>query len=399
MRGHVAKKGDRYYIVIDLGRDHKNKRRQKWISGYDRKKDAENDLPRILMKYEQGYQEPENMTFEEYLQEWLKKKKQDVAHGTYKHYESYTRNHIIPGLGRWKLNKLDFNLMNSFMDEIKDNKKLSQQTKRHIHRVLANAVRQGKRYGIDSNILKGIKAPRKKRQEMVMWTKDDVKAFTSQLKSKNHRMPIMLALATGMRYGEVMGLRWSNVDLENKFISVSDQLKVEENDDGEHEWVISSELKTKTSYRTIKIDNDTVEMLKNHKKQQDKDKIMIGPDYQNLDLVCATTIGGPIKPSYLTTVFNRTCKRAGVKKIGFHGLRHTHATLLLSDGIHPKIVQERLGHRSIETTLDTYSHIVPGLQEIAASSIQKSLHGKDIEKEEIRDDKPVNNVVNLFSKR
>src|SRR5699024_11008414 len=104
----------------------------------------------------------ENMTFEEYLNEWLRKKKQDVAHGTYQHYESYTKNHIIPGLGRWKLNQLDFNIIDSFVDELKDNEALSQQTKRHIHRALSNAIRSGKRYGLDSKIMEGIKAPKKK---------------------------------------------------------------------------------------------------------------------------------------------------------------------------------------------------------------------------------------------
>lgn len=392
MRGHVAKKGDRYYIVIDLGRDHKNKRKQKWISGYTRKKDAENDLPRILMKYEQGYQEPVNMTFEEYLHEWLRKKKQDVAHGTYHHYESYTRNHIIPGLGSWKLNQLDYDIIDSFIDEIKDDEELAQQTKRHIYRTLSNAIRQGKRYGLDSEVMEGISAPKKERKEIEYWTREEMRSFTKHLKSKNHRFPIMLALATGMRYGEVMGLTWSKVNLEKKYLSVTHQLKLEENKEGEKEWILSPTLKTQTSYRTISLDDDTVEMLKEHKKHQERNKLKIGPDYEELDLVCTTTIGGPIKPSYLRKVFNRTCEKAKVKRISFHGLRHTHATLLLSDGVHPKIVQERLGHRSIETTLDTYSHITPNMQQMAATSIQKSLHGK-----EINEDKEYKgNVVNMF---
>lgn len=392
MRGHVAKKGNRYYIVIDLGRDHRNKRKQKWISGYTRKKDAEDDLPRILMKYEKGYSDPVNMTFEEYLNEWLRKKKQDVAHGTYQHYESYTKNHIIPGLGDWKLNQLDYDIMDSFMDEIKDNKELSQQTKRHVHRTLSNAIRSGKRYGLDINIIDGIKAPKKERREIEYWTKEEMIQFTKHLKSKNHRLPIMLSLATGMRYGEVMGLTWSKVNLDNKQLSVTHQLKLEENKKGKNEWVLSHTLKTRTSYRTISLDDATVNMLKDHKKQQERDKLKVGPDYYDLDLVCATTLGSPIKPSYLRTVFRRTCKKSGVKLISFHGLRHTHATLLLSDGIHPKIVQERLGHRSIETTLDTYSHITPNMQEMAATSIQKSLHGKENNEEK----EYKSNVVNMF---
>lgn len=199
-------------------------------------------------------------------------------------------------------------------------------------------------------------------------------------------MPIILALATGMRRGEILGLRWSRVDFENKSISVFDQLKK----DGEGKWELSPQLKTSTSYRTIDIDDDTIEILKQHKKQQEKDKMKIGPDYLDNNLVCCTSIGDSIKPTYLRTVFYRTIKKSGVKKISFHGLRHTHATLLLQSGVHPKVVQERLGHRSIQTTLDTYSHIIPGIQEIAATSIQKSLYGET--------NKPLENVVKLQEK-
>src|SRR5690625_2025399 len=101
----------------------------------------------------------------------------------------------------------------------------------------------------------------------------------------------------------------------------------------------------------------------------------------------------------MRTVLNRTIKKAGVKKITFHGLRHTHATLLLADGVHPKIVQERLGHRSIQITLDTYSHIIPGIQEVAATSIGKSLYGNDDKEEEKKEKIVSNNVINFAKKR
>lgn len=396
MRGHVARKGNRYYIVLEMERDHRNNRKQKWISGYRSKKEAEKDLPNILLQYQDGYKEPENVTFETYLKEWLRKKKQDSAYGTYAHYKSYTDNHIIPGLGHWKIKQLDSDLIESFIDEIKDKKGISQTTKRHIYRTLSNALSQGKKQGIKQGLMDGITAPRKDKKEIDYWTLDEMRRFTSMLKSKNHRFPIMLALATGMRYGEVMGLRWSRVNLENKTLSVTHQLKLEVNEEtGKKEWVISPKLKTSTSYRTIQLDDDTIEMIKEHKKHQERNRLEVGPDYEEHDLVCATTTGGPIKPSYLRKVFNKTCEKANVKRISFHGLRHTHATLLLADGVHPKVVQERLGHKSIEVTLDTYSHVVPGMQEIAATSIQKSLHYKQIEEKNA----PKNNVVNLFGKR
>ncbi len=383
MRGHIIKRGNKYSIVVDIGRDHKNRRKQKWFSGYERKKDAENDLPRILNEIRKGYTEPENMTLEEYFDQWLDRKKRNVQPGTYEHYESYMRTHIIPGLGHLKISQLEPHHVESFMDEVHE-KDLSQRSKKHIFRILSSSLINGKRSGIKEGIMEGIESPKVDRQQIEFWTQEEVNKFMGSLKSKNHAIPIILALATGMRRGEILGLKWSQVDFENKKISVFNQLK---KDDG-GKWIISPQLKTSTSYRTIDIDHNTVELLKEHLRQQDKDKMKCGPDYHNLGLVCATSTGDSIKPTYLRTVFNRTIKKSGVKKISFHGLRHTHATLLLRDGVHPKVVQERLGHRSIQTTLDTYSHIIPGIQEIAATSIQQTLYG-NIKKED------QNNVINM----
>ncbi len=370
MRGHIIKRGNKYSIVVDIGRDHNNKRKQKWFSGYERKKDAEDDLPNVISKLKKGYTDPANMTMEEYFNQWLERKKSTVAPGTYEHYESYMRKHIIPGLGRWKISKLESYHIQSFIDEVND-KELSQRSKKHIYRILSSALLKGKKYGIKEGIMEDIEAPKVDKQEIEYWSEDEVIDFMSNLKSKNHAMPILLSLATGMRRGEVLGLKWNKVDFANNTISVTHQLKK----DDEGKWELSSQLKTSTSYRTIEIDDDTIEILKEHKRQQLKDRMICGEDYQNLDLVCATSTGGYIRPTYLRTVFKRTLEKSDVKKISFHGLRHTHATLLLKSGVHPKVVQERLGHRSIQTTLDTYSHVIPGIQKIAATSIQKSLYG------------------------
>lgn len=265
------------------------------------------------------------------------------------------------------------------MDEI-NNKKLSQRSKKHIFRILSSALAKGKRYGIKESIMEDIEAPKVDKREIEYWTEDEVQNFMNSLKSKNQAIPILLPLATGMRRGEVLGLRWSKIDFNNKTISVTHQLNKDENG----KWELSPQLKTITSYRTIKIDDNTIDILKQHQRQQEKDKMKCGEDYINKDLVCATSIGDYIRPTYLRTVFNRTVNKSNVIKISFHGLRHTHATLLLKMGIHPKVVQERLGHRSIQTTLDTYSHIIPVIQEIAATSIQKSLYGaKDSDPEKV----------------
>ncbi|GAB4074756.1 hypothetical protein GCM10028778_22590 [Barrientosiimonas marina] len=255
------------------------------------------------------------------------------------------------------------------MDEVSE-KELSQRSKHHIYRILSSSIAKGKKYGIDENIMEDIEPPKLDRQEKEYWIQAEVQTFMAHLNSKNHALPIILALATGMRRGEVLGLTWSKVDFGNKTLSVTHQLKKHENS----KWYLSSQLKTSTSYRTIKLDDDTIDILKSHKRKQEKQKLQAGSDYDDKDLVCAVSDGGYMLPTYLRTVFNRTIKKSGVAKISFHGLRHTHATLLLQSGVHPKVVQERLGHLSIQTTLDTYSHIIPGIQDVAAESIQKSLY-------------------------
>ena len=387
MKGHIAQKGNRYYIVVDLGRDHRNKRKQRWVSGYKSEKEAERDMPRVLVEMQDGYKRPKDLTIADYLEDWLNRKRNTVAYGTYAHYRAYVDNHISPGIGTWKLDKLTNDHIESFMVEI-NSKKIAQRTKHHIYRIMSNALTDGHRQGIDADIMDGIDAPRVERREIGYWTLDEMQLFLQHLESKNHDMPFIIALATGVRYGEALGLKWNRVDFEKKTIAITHQLKIEENrETGKEEWIISPQLKTNRSYRTIDIDDDTIEVLKKHKLQQEKDKLKAGDDYNDLDLVCCTSLGNVITKSYLRRVFNRSSKRAGVKSITFHGLRHTHATLLLNDGVHPKIVQERLGHESIQTTLDTYSHLIPGIQEIAATSINKAMYKK------VGDDKQIENVI------
>src|SRR5699024_1193731 len=170
-------------------------------------------------KLEKGYKEPDNITMKEYFEQWLERKKRSVSAGTYEHYESYMKTHIIPGLGSIKLNKLESSHIESFMDEITA-KDLSQRSKHHIYRILSSALLKGKKYGIKEDIMDDIDSPKVDKEEIEYWTSDEVQQFMGHLKSKNHDLPIVLALATGMRRGEILGLQWSKIDFDNKTISV-----------------------------------------------------------------------------------------------------------------------------------------------------------------------------------
>ncbi len=168
-----------------------------------------------------------------------------------------------------------------------------------------------------------------------------------------------MALVTGMRQGELLGLRWKDVDLEKGHLTISQTL--------------SHDGKTKSSLRKILLPASTVAKLKKHRAVVLKEKLSQGEEYQDNDLVMCTPSGTPINPANVRRSLNVLIKKAAVPKIRFHDLRHTHATLLLAKGVNVKVISERLGHSNIKITLDTYSHVLPTMQEDAVNKIEEIL--------------------------
>lgn len=370
MKGHIRKRGNKYAIVVDLGRDHNGKRKQKWFSGYEKKKEAEKDLPRILSEINDGsYVEPSKMSIKEYLIEWLDKKEHEVKYGTLTQYKAYIENYIIPGIGHIKLTDLKSVSLQRFFTSLakSDVKKISQ---KHIYSILRNAFNDGYDYGIHPEILRKIKSPNPGKTKLEIWNNEEVSSFLNAAQKSRYYLAFHLALTTGMRQGEILGLKWENIDFEQNTLSVTQQLK--RIDKG---YEISDELKTSSSHRTITLDEETITQLKKHKVLQNKEKLAAGPHYNDQDLVIATSLGNYVLPSNLNRTYWNLIKVIGIKRIRFHDLRHTHATLLLKEGIHPKVVQERLGHSSIQVTLDRYSHVLPNLQKEAAEKIGSSIFG------------------------
>ena len=180
----------------------------------------------------------------------------------------------------------------------------------------------------------------------------------------------VLAVHTGMRRGELLGLTWSDVDLKNASVSVRRTLT--RTDNGKR--VVLGEPKTKKSRRTIRLTPQAVETLRSHLERQLQDMEILGDRYQDQGLVFTTNTGTPINPSNLRQRnFAPLLKQAGLPHIRFHDLRHTCATLLLSRGVHPKFVQELLGHATIAITLDTYSHVMPSMGDATAKAMEDVL--------------------------
>jgi integrase len=173
---------------------------------------------------------------------------------------------------------------------------------------------------------------------------------------------------TGCRRGEALGLRWSDVDLENSTASIVQTLQRLKG-----KGLVFQSPKSDKSRRSIALDTTTIELLREHRGQQLLYQVELGEVYQNQGLVFPGPLGGSLDPSVLTRNFEKLASKAGLPGVRLHDLRHFHATLLLKTGTHPKIVQERLGHSSISITLDTYSHVVPGLQEQAAQAFDAAM--------------------------
>ena len=180
-------------------------------------------------------------------------------------------------------------------------------------------------------------------------------------------MPILLGVSGGMRRGEILALRWQDLDLETGRAVICRSLEQT------REGLRFKLPKTDRGRRTVVLPSFTCDTLRTHRVEQAKNRLALGPAYHDRDLICPREDGSPWPPDMLSTAFAALVRRSGLSHVRFHDLRHTHATQLLKQGVHPKIVSERLGHSNIGITLDTYSHVLPGMQEDAMAVFDGSL--------------------------
>ena len=235
-----------------------------------------------------------------------------------------------------------------------------------MHRILHHALKQAVRQGlIVRNVAQAVTPPKAAHREMKHLTASQLHALLSATANDWYYPIFHLAAWTGMRRGEVVGLKWQDVDLGQSTVSVRRSLLRVAG-----KGFVEGAPKTAKSKRLISITDDVVTMLKRHRAAQAEKRLAAGPAWQDNDLVFAAAVGGPIDPDEITHAFYNAVRRLGLPHVRFHDLRHTHASLLLAQNVHPKVVQERLGHSTIAITLDTYSHSIPGLQGAAAKAFE-----------------------------
>lgn len=386
MRGHVAKNHGRYFAVLELGYQaaqrcasckkragwvsegfqsscprcggelgEHEERRQRWLEGHQRKKDAQACLNTVLAEMQQGtYVQPSRQTLAEFAAEWIPAVKVTVRESTWASYRSNLTLHVLPKLGHLQLRSLSASHLNSQYAELlesgrRDGKGLSPRTVQYVHVILHRCLKDAVRWGrLARNPADFADPPRHTRPELSVWGTGELRAFLKHVRDDRLYALFLLAATSGMRRGELLGIRWSDLDLDKKRLQVRQTLVIT------NYRPHFSQPKTARSRRSISLDPGTVVALCAHRARQLEERLQWGAAWTDSGLVFTREDGSLIHPQSVSDAFEAHARRAGLPAIRFHDLRHTFATIALSAGTHPTIVSDRLGHASIAITLDSY---------------------------------------------
>jgi integrase len=305
----------------------------------------------------------------EYLGRWLVDSVRDtVRPTTYERYEQIVRTHIRPVLGSAKLKDITpAHARGLYREKLEAG--LSPRTVQYIHVTLHKALKQAVQDGlIPRNATEAVKAPQVRREEMHPLSVGQTRALLEAAREERLEALYVLAVHTGLRQGELLGLKWEDADFEAGTLQVRRSLATAKG------GPVLAAPKTRGSRRTVKLTRGAVEALRGHLQRQLEEIDRAGSLWRENGLVFASETGEPLDRRYLTSRrFKALLRRAGLPDIRFHDLRHTCATLLLSKNVNPKIVSEMLGHASIAITLDTYSHVLPNMRDQAAAAMENAL--------------------------
>jgi len=357
--GSIYRRPDgRWVAVLDLGwRD--GKRTRKYFYGRTREQVARK-LARGLARHQQGYEfANERLTVEQFLGRWLEAKQGTVTLGTWRRYEELVRLHVNPRIGKRRLARLKPDQLQSFYTELQANR--SPATVLKVHRMLHSAFKLAVRWdAMPQNITELVIAPTIQRPEFDTFTAEQARSLLKAVQGDRLEALYVLAITTGMRQGELLGLRWQDVDVERRRLQLVRQLK------------------TRQSRRAVVLPELAATALVDHRVRQAAEREQQGVLWEEHGLVFPNTVGRPLNPNNLRQrSFFPLLARAGLPRIRFHDLRHSCATLLLSEGVHPKIVSDLLGHSQIGITLDLYSHVTATMQAVAAEAMGRLLGGQD----------------------
>ncbi len=352
---------------ISLGHDSEGKRIRESVFGKT-KKEVQAQLLELQRDALTGPPvRLEKLTLAQHFEDWLRVKKVNVRESTYTNYATLCKTHIEPVLGAMLLVSLNYRQINAFYEHL-DGKGLSKRTVAYVAYLLRTALDDAVKKGLIRQNPSRLAASRTyKTEEARCLTQNETRAFLKAAGGERLEDAFVLALHTGLRPGEWLGLTWDCVDFENKKITVTQSL----NEIKGHMKL--GDVKTAAGRRTITLSETTVKALRRQDIRQKKMKLKAGQNWNNeLNLVFTNSTGGPLRRTTIARRdFKRILRRAGLEGQGItlHSLRHTHASILIFQGADIKVISHRLGHENIVITLQTYGHLLPGHDERAAAKM------------------------------
>ena len=378
MKGHVEKKRGRYFVVVELDKDPATgKRRRKWSGGFARKKDADAALTQALHQRQEGtYVPPAKTTLQQFLRGWLVSIKPTLRASSWESYRLCVEERINPALGQIELRRLNAMDLNGLYARLlergrRDGKGgLAPRTVRLVHVTLHRALRDAVRWGLLSRNVADLADPPKQQQpDTRAWSGEDLRAFLEGAATDRMYAAFLMAAATGMRRGEILGLRWTDVDLELGRIAIRQTLIII------NYKPTFSEPKTDRSRRSLRLDPATLAALKSWRARQLEERLAWGSAWTDTGLVFTGEDGTLIHPQSLSDAFERRTRNLALPSIRFHDLRHTWATLSLQAGVPLWAVSDILGHGSISITDSFYRHAVPSMLDEATGKVAGIVFG------------------------
>jgi len=365
MRGHgegsiTRRKDGRWQCQISVGGGER-----KTLYGKT-KKEVQEKLRLAINEQKQGVLSTgPDQTLATYLIYWLETvHKPLIRVRTYEQYLSSINHHIIPRLGKIMLRKLTVQHIRAFYAGKLD-ERLAPRTVIQMHMILHKALGDAMRDGlIQRNVVSLVKRPAAAKYEAQILTVEQARKLLDFTKGHRIEAVLVLALTTGVRRGELLGLHWDDVDFEHKIMYIRRSLSR-----AKGRGAFEGETKSKTSRRRIMLSSVAVDALKEHKLRQEIARLEAGEKWEEQGLVFCGSSGQFLGPETVAKLFHRILSDLGFPYMRFHDLRHSAATILLTRGVHPKVVQEILGHSSISVTMDTYSHVLPSIHGDAADGM------------------------------
>lgn len=368
MRGHIRKRAkNSWTIVVERGRDPvTGKRRQIWKTVRGSKKLAEAELARLINSVETGSEvESTKQSLADYTERWLKSCERHLKPRTLQRYRELMTRHALPVIGGVELRKLRPLHIEKMLLHVRD-KGLSERTALHVYRVLFTALEQAVKWQVvDRNVATSVVPPKPPKEPMEPPDPADITQLLETIRDTEVEIPTVIAIGTGMRLGEVLGLRWKDVDLEAGTARVMQTIQVDRS---------FGTPKTHRSARPIGLPQFVTDALKAHRRHQNELRLVAGDAWRDLDLISCRPDGAPLDPRRVSRLFSAVASGLDLGYT-FHGLRHAYASLMLLSGVDLKVISGLLGHSSIGITADLYLHVAERANQEAASKLDSLLRG------------------------